>query len=84
MGAVQCAPSLLRTSTRASAQRTNELSVGVGVIHARTFTPARTVQENTRIKSFHVDASLPTALFETIYREAKKEKKGKKGKKKKK
>jgi len=41
-------------------------------------------QENTRIKQFHVDSTLPTAVFETLYREAKKEKKGKKGKKKKK
>jgi hypothetical protein len=55
----------------------------LGFEGATALQPALTA-ENTRIKSFHVDASLPTALFETIYREAKKEKKGKKGKKKKK
>jgi len=55
----------------------------IGYEGALALQPALT-KDNARIKSFHVDSSLPTAVFETLYREAKKEKKGKKKKKKKK
>lgn len=55
----------------------------IGYQGALALQPALT-KENQRIKSFHVDSTLPTEIFQTLYREAKKEKKGKKGKKKKK
>ena len=57
----------------------------IGIEGASVLQPALT-KENTQITTFFVDSTLPTEIFETIYRAGgggKGGKKGKKGKKKK-